>query len=426
MQSATKNISGWGNYPVVKATVWRPDTVDELIALVKNTPSILARGRGRSYGDSSLHHTVADITGLHKILNEGEDWIEVEAGITIEVLLQHIVPKKKFLPVTPGIKSITIGGAIASDVHGKNHCHAGSFFNTVQSLKLIADGGELLSCSRDQNRQLFLESFGSMGLTGIIASATISLIAIETTGVKEEQWFAGSFKELLQLMEAHKAAPYMAAWLDLLNKDVCGIVKTAGWVPEQKITDRTGPVVVTVGFMKSVPIRFPFALPAFAFKWFNRNYFSKAKKTPTRMVHYNDFFYPLDRIRNWNNLYGPNGMLQYHFQLPHVIAERGMLQVIEKIRQSKATCTLAVVKLFGKGNAETLYSFPQEGYNMALDFVHNKYAVSLIAEMDAIIKALGGSIYKTKDALSSIPQPVPNTTNFKSLQNTRYATQTIS
>ena len=421
MKTTIKNISGWGNYPVVKATVIRPDSVEELLQIVKETPSLLARGNGRSYGDSSLHHTVVDITGLNKILNETDNTIEVQCGITIEELLVHIVPQKKFLAVTPGIKSITIGGAIASDVHGKNHLHEGSFFNITQSLQLINDGGNLVNCSRNQNQELFLKVFGSMGLHGIIVSATIKLMDIETTWFGENQFVADSFEEIFQLMEKHRLAPFMVSWLDLLNKQTRGVVKTGNWMDINALPKDKVPVTLNVGQTKSIPFTFLFAPPAWVFKWYNKKYFATAKQKTSSSLHFNDFFYPLDKIKNWNRIFGPKGLLQYHFVLPLVSSKTGMEHVISRVKKSNAICTLAVMKRFGKGNAETPHSFPIEGYHMALDFINNKKAIAMIGELDIYIKSLGGKVYKTKDAVSSLPKPIVSSSKFDSLQNKRYA-----
>ncbi len=426
MKTILKNISGWGNFPVIKATVLQPVSVEEVLKMVKNFPTLLPRGNGRSYGDSSLHTVVVDMKGFNKIISETNSTIEVEAGITIETLLQHIVPQKKFLPVTPGIKSITIGGAIASDVHGKNHVHHGSFFNHTQSFKLITEDGKLINCSRTENKEHFLKAFGSMGLSGIIVSAVIAVIPIETTWIKEEQAFANSLNQIFTLMEANSQKPYIATWIDLLGKEINGIIKSGSWVKEQQFIKGKAAIVVSLGHPKSVPFRFPFSLPAFVFKWYNRNYLKKAKKIQNHIIHYNDFFYPLDSIKNWNHVYGPKGLLQYHFALPLQSSKEGIENVIVLVKKSKATCTLAVMKLFGKPNADTPQSFPIEGYNLALDFIHNKQAIFLFSALDLLVKSLGGKVYKTKDAIATLPEPVLSTSKFKSLQNERYAKEKIT
>ena len=420
MTTTTKNISGWGNFPVIKATVLRPDTIAELVQLVKEVPSLLPRGSGRSYGDSSLYHTVVDMKGLNKILVERDGFIKVEGGITIAELLQHIVPQKKFLPVTPGIKSITIGGAIASDVHGKNHLYEGSFFNATHSLQLINEQGEIITCSRTENTEIFGRTFGSMGLCGIIITATIKLINIETTWIQEDQFSAVSFSKIFLLMEAKRKMPFMATWIDLLSKETRGIIKTGGWITDQSNLAGRAPMILETGKQKTVPFRLPCPLPAFAFKCFNSFFFNKAKKIPAQIVHFNNFFYPLDSIKNWNHVYGPNGMLQFHFALPLKASERGMEKAIEIVKCSKATCTLAVMKIFGKENTETPFSFPIEGYNLALDFINNKKAIALIGNLDLFVKTLGGKVYKTKDAVSSLPQQISSSSKFNSVQNERY------
>lgn len=423
MKIKFKKISGWGNHPIVKAKVLQPDTIDELIEIVKDTPSLLARGSGMSYGDSSLNNVVVDMKKFNEILYTDNEKIEAQAGITIEQILKNIIPKNRFLPVTPGIKSITIGGAIASDVHGKNHIHDGSFFNHTQSFKLLTGEGKIINCSRLENKEIFVHTFGGMGLQGIIISAVLNLMPIENIWIYEEQQIANSLTEIFSLMENSRNNRYMATWIDLSNKRISGIVKTGNWLaPGNPVNDHK-PLITLSKKLKSIPFKFPLTIPRFLFRWYNLRYLEKAKKIQSHIIHYNDFFYPLDNIKNWNDVYGPKGIIQYHFVLPLTTAQMGISKVIELIKSSKVICTLAVMKLFGKGNDETPNSFPMEGYNLALDFVNNKNIKQLISDLDNFIYSFDGRVYKTKDALSTIPKAINQTSKFNSLQNERYASK---
>ena len=417
-----QKIRGWGNFPVTKASVLHPSSVEELLQMVAEYPSLLARGNGRSYGDSSLHDTVIDMRGLNRILSETSDTIEVEAGVTLEQILQHIVPKKRFLAVTPGIKSITIGGAVASDVHGKNHLHEGSFYNITDALQIIDEQGRLIQCSRTENASMFYNAFGSMGLQCIIVSATIQLVEIESVWIKEQQVHVKSLEDLFEKMDNHIQSPYLVAWLNLMERETEGIVKLGRWAAANEVLDGRSLFQLPKNSLLSVPFRFPIAMPAFLFRWYNRFYLAKAKKNPDHLIHYDQYFYPLDAIKNWNHVYGPNGMLQYHFALPLNESKIGLKKAIDLIQQSKATCTLAVIKRFGKPNAETPQSFPIEGLNLALDFINIKQAQLLIKQLDTLVASLNGRIYKTKDALSSLPSAEKNG-KFQSLQNKRYGTK---
>ncbi len=414
MEKAGKIIYGWGNFPSVKAEVVAPASIPEVQQIVQQYPQLIARGGGNSYGDSSLQQVVLSTNKLTGILAEGKDWIEVQAGLTIDALLQHIVPQKKFLPVTPGTKAVTIGGAIAADVHGKNHVHAGSFFNTVQSLQVVVVSGELVSCSLENNEELFYSCFGGMGLQGIIVSAVIRLMPLPSEWMIERQYFADSVAEMFSLMLQHRQAPYLVGWIDLLSKDTRGIVKTGEWAADD-IKDSTKP---TEAFI-TIPFRFPIAPPRFLFQWYNKRYLKKALRQPVHHLHYNAFFYPLDSIKNWQYVFGRKGLLQYHFVLPLQSSETGITAVIDKVKNADVVCTLAVLKLFGKGNQETPQAFATEGFNLALDFIRSDAAIALIKELDVIVQGSWGQIYKAKDAVSGLPTPLESG-KFQSIQNERY------
>lgn len=413
MKKVRKKVWGWGNYPSVNAEVITPASVEEVLEIVRQKSSLLTRGSGYSYGDSSLHETILSTKGLNKILSQKDDWIEVEAGVTLNQLLRHIVPQQHFLPVTPGTKGITIGGAIASDVHGKNHCKEGSFFNATISLKLITENGELITCSRSQNEDVFYRCFGGMGLQGIIVSAVIRLIPLPSQMIMEQQYMAASIPTFFSLMQQHRQSDYLIGWLDLLGKEVRGIIKTGEWNTHAKKGEKVDRHRLTIPFI------FPITPPRFLFKWYNSRYMANAQKRQMHTIHYNRFFYPLDSIKNWRYVFGKKGLLQYHFVLPLHVSETGVTEVVNLVRNSKATCTLATLKLFGKQNTETPQAFTREGYSLALDFINTKAAVDLIHQLDKRIYALGGQIYKTKDAVSQLPDALA-AGKFQSMQNQRY------
>jgi decaprenylphospho-beta-D-ribofuranose 2-oxidase len=413
MKKVWKKVKGWGNYPSVKAEVITPASVEEVQEVVLQKNTLLARGSGYSYGDSSLHPIIISTKKLNNILAQGKDWIEVEAGVTIAQLLQHIVPQQQFLLVTPGTKGVTIGGAIASDVHGKNHSKEGSFFNTTVSLKLVDKEGKLVACSREQHAELFYACFGGMGLQGVIISAVIRLMPLPSQMMMERQYIAASLPEVFTLMQQYQQAPYLVGWLDLLSKEVRGVVKTGEWNTQAKKTESVN------GRRISIPFVFPVAPPRFFFKWYNGRYIAHAQKRPMHTIHFNRFFYPLDSIRNWRYVFGKKGLLQYHFLLPLHVSEAGIAEVVGLVKSSGATCTLAVLKLFGQKNEETPHAFTQGGFNLALDFIYSKSAINLIHLLDKKIHALGGAVYKTKDAVSQLPQSI-KTGKFQSMQNQRY------
>lgn len=421
MQPTKKQICGWGNFPKARAKVLMPTSLSQLQSAIAENKQLLARGAGKSYGDSSLFDTVINMKAFYKILAENDNWIEVEAGITIQKLLAHIVPKGKFLPVTPGIKSITIGGAVASNVHGKNHTHNGSFANHVISMDVMDENGHISRCSPTDDPKIFFSTFGAMGLNGIIVSVKLKLIDIETSYLKETSFFAASIASLFVILEKNTAQPFIVCWLDLLSRDFKGIVKTAAWAAKKDLPNNNTNILSVSGPPKlTIPFTFPFSLPRFAFRWYNNLYFSKAKAKPKLLLHYDAFFYPLESIKHWNRIFGPKGFVQYHATFPVKISVGAISEIIEKVRASKAICTLAVLKIFGKEDERFIYSFPMEGYHIALDFLNGRHTKAIIDQLDILVVKYSGRVYKCKDSLSKLPRPLLSS-KFQSNQNIRYA-----
>lgn len=420
MHSNKIKISGWGNFPKISSLVFIPSSIKEIKETIQLQPQLLARGAGKSYGDSSLFHTVIDMRKINNILSKGECWIEVEAGATIGEVLKHTVPNGEMLPVTPGTKNVTIGGAIASNIHGKNQQHKGCFENQVLSVKVMDKDGDIYECSPFIQSDNFYGLFGAMGLNGIIISAKLKLVPIETCFLKETQFFVDSVEQLVQTFQQNKSQPFTVAWLNLLSNKFSGIVKTAKWVSKNEISNVKNLLFIKDDARLNIPFIFPFAPPPILFKLYNQLIYSKAKKKATEILHYNDYFFMLDSIKNWNRIFGPKGFIEYQVVLPLNIAELGMQEIVDLVRSSKATCPMATVKIFDKVNELTIYSFPMEGFCITIDFLNNRYTKDIIAKLDIIVSKYNGRIYKTKDSLSSLPTALP-TTKFQSNQNIRYA-----
>jgi decaprenylphospho-beta-D-ribofuranose 2-oxidase len=308
------------------------------------------------------------------------------------------VPRGLFLPVTPGTKYVSVGGAIASDVHGKNHHLDGCFSEYVDRFSLLLATGEIVTCSREQHADLFHATCGGMGLTGIILDVTLKLKPIESSFIEQKTYKAGNLAEALNLFEAHHGSPYSVAWIDCLATGPAmgrSLVMLGRHCASSSVPPRAKRPI-------SIPIDMPpQLLNQFSIKAFNTLYYHRIRHNPLeQQVHYEPFFYPLDGIQHWNRLYGKKGFTQYQFVLPKAAGLEGMTTILEEITASARGSFLAVLKAFGQENANLL-SFPMEGYTLALDFKIEEKLFGLLDELDAIVLAYGGRLYLTKDTRMS-------------------------
>lgn len=394
-------ISGWGNYPQIEATSTYAKTTSEIKnTLLKNKQPILARGLGRSYGDSALADAVIDLTKFNFFLsfNDSTGELTCTSGTSLADILDVFTPKGWFLPVTPGTKYVTVGGAIASDVHGKNHHLSGCFSNYVVSLTLMLADGSVLTCSTSENIDLFRATCGGMGLTGIIITATIKLMPIRSVFIDEVIYKTRDLKETLEMISVTNESTYSAAWIDCLargNKMGRGLLMLGDHAG-------TGSFISEDRHTTSLPFHLPsYTLNRFSIGLFNRLYFHRvSQRKTTRTVFYDPFFYPLDSINNWNRLYGKAGFTQYQFVLPKHTATVGLKAVLEKITDSQKGSFLAVLKATGAENHNYL-SFPLEGLSLALDFKIEPSLFDLLNRLDEIILHYGGRLYLTKDVRMS-------------------------
>lgn len=394
-------VTNWGNYPVIDATVHSPSTIEEAKKVVLSSNEIIARGLGRCYGDSSLNHTILSTLRLNHILEFDEQTgiITCEAGVSLAEILEAFVPRGWFLPVTPGTKFVTVGGAIASDVHGKNHHVAGSFSNHVHSIKILLSDGSIVSCSKTEQPDLFWATCGGMGLTGVILEATFQLKKIQTAYIRQRIIKVRNIDEAVEQFEKNQHWTYSMAWIDCLSVDK-QLGRSAVILGEHATTDEirhrfSDPLKPKRHFSASVPIFFPdFVLNTFSVKLFNFARYSTYISGDS-FVDYEPFFYPLDAILEWNKIYGKRGFTQYQFVIPKSNSTEGLKYILQRIAESGEGSFLAVLKLFGK--QEGILSFPQEGYTLALDFPLTQNALSLFNELDYLVTQLGGRLYLTKD-----------------------------
>lgn len=428
----SKSIANWGLYPSIKTNEYIPQSIDEYKEAISSSNKLIARGNGRCYGDASFQNDVISTKKWNKFIDFDRDrgFIEVEAGVLLSDILEASVPAGYFITVTPGTKFITVGGAIASDVHGKNHHVDGCFSEHLVYFDLMIESGEIVRCSRNDNPELFWSTIGGMGLTGVILSARFLLKKIETAYIRNEAIQAKNLDEIFKLFEESESWTYTVAWLDCLQKGdslgksimLRGEHATLDEVPENI---KKNPLKIKKKPKLNIPFFFPnFALNPLSIKIFNWLYFNKQlKKHVKNYVDYDQFFYPLDMVHNWNRIYGKNGFIQYQFVIPKNNGLEGMREILKTIAASGNGSFLVVLKLFGESNPKAYNSFPQPGYTLALDFKVNKGLKKLIEKLDEIVERNGGRIYRTKDAMSkpSLTNYLKNvdSTKFESIQNER-------
>lgn len=401
--SKTELYQSWGRYPKaahgnVTKIYWR----DQLEEVLRNAEpeSLLPYGMGRSYGDSCLNadRDLLDCSALNRILDfDGvAGRICVEAGITLGDLLEVIVPRGWFLPVVPGTKFVTVGGAIANDIHGKNHHRAGTFGCHVKQITLYRSDTAPVVCSPATNPDLLQATIGGLGLTGVIGSAEIQLKRIAGNAIEVETL---AFRDLNQFLDLSTASDqnyeYTVAWVDCLSRGGTRGIFFRGNHAESNVSHRT------------IKIRVPFTFPEFVLSrptvnLFNRAYHRlNARKPGSTVTHYGPFFFPLDSILNWNLLYGRRGLLQYQCVFPP--GEVGSVKtIIEAVSKSGEACFLSVLKAFGEIQSPGLLSFPRPGMTLTMDLpMRGNRTLALLAQLDELVLANGGALYPAKDARMS-------------------------
>lgn len=390
-------LTGWGKYPCIQAKGSSFENPVELVHYLKEPGDTIVYGMGRSYGDSALNERVIFSRRFDKILdfNPQDGIITCESGVTLAEIVEVFLPRGWFLYVAPGTKFISVGGAIASDVHGKNHHKAGCFSECVHSFDLMLPNGKVVHCSREKNREFFLATCGGMGLTGIILTATIKLQPIQGSYIRETIIRCQNLEEIFSLFEEYRLSTYSVAWIDCFAKGE-NIGRSILMLGEHANTGRLNlPAVKPL----SIPINLPgFCLNKYSVSLFNHLYY---QTTPSfvrgRLVPLDSFFYPLDKIGHWNRMYGRRGFTQYQLVLPKDASFEGLQAILKRIASAGLGSFLGVLKLFGPQNDNYL-SFPMEGYTLALDFKIQTKLFSFLDELDRIVLDHGGRLYLTKDA----------------------------
>ncbi|RFU11620.1 FAD-binding oxidoreductase [Rhodobacteraceae bacterium W635] len=398
-------LSGWGNFPKAEARVRAPRKEAELADHVAEG-SAIARGNGRSYGDSAISpRNTIDMRHFDRMLsfNPATGQLVAEAGVMLADVIDCFLPRGWFPMVTPGTKLITLGGAIAADVHGKNHHLDGSFRACVDWIDVMGPRGEVTRCSRDENADLFEWTLGGMGLTGVILRCAVRLRAVKSGWIRQEMIPADNLAAAMDAFEANMGATYSVAWIDCAAKGdhlgrslvMLGEHADPGEVPPRyRATPFKAPRHRNIPF----PINAPgFALNPLTVRAFNAAYYRNgARQKGTRIVDWDGYFYPLDAIGNWNRLYGRRGFMQFQCVIPQDTAREGMQRLLSAISASGQASFLSVLKRFGP--QDSAFSFPMAGYTLALDFPRSKAAIALMPELDAITLDHGGRFYLAKDS----------------------------
>ena len=405
---AGREYRSWGHTAAgapaaVVPVVWRSDPP----ALAGLSGTLLPFAYGRSYGDSCLNAggTLLDVTPLNRFMtfDDHTGLLQCEAGVTLAEILELVVPRGWFLPVVPGTKWVSLGGAIANDIHGKNHHRAGTFGAHVTRFELLRSSGERVCCSPAENAPLFQATIGGLGLTGLILWAEIRLARIPGPAIAMDRIRFGGLDEFFQLCASDRDFEYTVAWLDGLGgRDALG----RGIFMRGNHAAGAGPRPPTKAASPDsrLPLDPPFALvrrPAMSA--FNAVYYrGQLKPRISRTVAYEPFFFPLDAIPGWNRLYGPRGLVQYQCVVPDEVEHRPIRDVLAEVRRSREACYLAVLKVFGGDPSPGLLSFPRPGVTLAMDFAYRgERTLRLLDRLDAVVAAAGGAVYPAKDARMS-------------------------
>lgn len=409
LDPSVREYGSWGRYPRVqhRAVVpisWRKE-IPDLAAL---PGSLLPYGYGRSYGDSCLNEggTLLDVTGLNRFIHFDKETgvLRCEAGVRLDQILAAFVPRGWFLPVTPGTKFVSVGGAIANDIHGKNHHVAGTFGRHVLRFELVRSSGERLICSPEENADLFRATIGGLGLTGLITWAEIRLKPITNAYIAEEQIRFESLDEFLALSaESADRYEYIVSWIDCFvggGRYVRGHFMRGNHDPSPVRPNRPPEPKLRL----AVPVDLPgMLLNTWTVRAFNTVYYHRQRARCVRkVIPYEPFFYPLDTIHTWNRMYGRRGFLQYQCVVPFDGDNAAIKEILDRIRRSGQGSFLTVFKTFGDVPSPGMLSFPRPGITLALDFpLQGQETLRLLDDLDTVVRESGGALYPAKDARMS-------------------------
>ena len=395
-----KPYISWGRYPFTEQRGidlnWRSDALPA-------EPSVLPQGNARSYGDSCMNQggVVASTRFLRRFINFNSETglLQCEAGVQLADILDVVEPQGWFLPVTPGTKFATVGGAIANDVHGKNHHLEGSFGRHVTQFELVRTDGTRLLCSPTENTGYFNATIGGLGLTGLISWAEVKLKRVPNSAVNLETIKYQDLATFFALSaESEHTHEFTAAWIDCLAS---GSKLGRGHFLRGNHARVTQPRVPAGKLKLAMPIDPPLSLiNSVSLKAFNALYYNRQMQERSfATVHYDPFFYPLDFVHDWNRIYGPKGFLQYQCVVPNEVSYDAIREMLQRIAAANSGSFLVVLKVFGDVPSPGLLSFPRPGATLALDFPYQgNQTLQLFDQLDDVVVQAGGAIYPAKDA----------------------------
>lgn len=403
-------VAGWGRFPFVETELLEPHTVDAACSATSHLKGFVARGNGRSYGDAAAGTSqTLSMLAFDRVcsFNHAAGRITVEAGILLADLIDAFMPFGFFPYVVPGTRFVSVGGAIAADVHGKNHHRDGGFGQYVESILVALPDGNPIEASLKENPDLFLATIGGMGLTGTILKATLRLRPIETGWIRQQTIVAHDLKEAIESLDANDAATYSVAWIDCVAKGASlgrslifvGEHASLSELDGQAARDRF-PKMAAARF--SMPVDFPaIALNHWSVAAFNELYFRSGARhaASSFLIPAGPYFFPLDKIGSWNRIYGKRGFVQHQCVLPPSTALRTLSEMLGRIAARGNASFLAVLKKLGKGFG--LLSFPFPGYTLALDFPFEPGLLEFLETLDQLIVEGGGRLYLAKDSCQS-------------------------
>ncbi|SFH14489.1 FAD-binding oxidoreductase [Methylobacterium gossipiicola] len=408
MSGAAQEVSGWGRYPRRTTRLVSVRDEDAVAPLHRSGTGLVARGNGRAYGDAAIGaDTTLDLRGLDRMVafDPGTGHLTVEAGVLLADIIDAFLPRGFFPAVVPGTRTVTVGGMIAADVHGKNHHGAGGFGAHLRDLTLALPDGTVRSCG--PGSELFAATVGGMGLTGTILRATLRLRRVETGWIRRSTVAAADLDAAMAALEAAHDTTYAVAWIDGLAR---GAARGRALVYRGEHATRADLAALSPGAPLQPPagrgaLAVPFDLPALTLNRvtvgaFNALYYGRGRAGAGRdgLVGWAPYFFPLDGIRDWNRIYGARGFLQHQCVIPKARSRDTLGAILERVSHA-APSFLAVLKLLGGGGG--LLSFPIRGYTLTLDFPATPANLALLDDLDAIVRDAGGRIYLAKDARQS-------------------------
>ena len=393
-------VSSWGRlsaYPHHLIPLTDRHQVTEVIT--RQHPGI-ALGNGRSYGDVCLNPNgvLWTSTGLDRLIrfDPHTGRLTCEAGVLLRDIQRIMVPRGWILPVTPGTQLVTVGGAIANDVHGKNHHRLGSFGDSVLAIRLIRTDGQVIDCGPDHEPNWFAATVGGLGLTGVITEVELQLRQIPGPWLETETLPYGNLDQFFELADHSEASwEHTVSWIDCMNnRGGRGIFMRGN--PSHAATGR-----LTRSKKRSLPFTPPISLVnRLSLKPFNISYYHLNRiKAGKGIVHYEPFSYPLDNLLEWNRMYGPRGFYQYQSVVPRQVGKEAISAMLNEIARAGEGSFLAVLKTFGDRKSRGMLSFPQTGVTLALDFPNRgERTQRLFVRLDAIVGEAGGRLYPAKDS----------------------------